>query len=84
MFPNIDRIKKIDCPIYIIHGKRDEIVHICHGRRLADNMKNKIQEPWFVEKAGHNDIESVASNYCLEITKFIKLIDSLNDSINES
>ena len=33
-FPNIDRIKNFDCPVYIIHGNRDEIVHVNHAYRL--------------------------------------------------
>jgi pimeloyl-ACP methyl ester carboxylesterase len=30
-FPNIDRIKNIDCPVYIIHGRRDEVVPFYHA-----------------------------------------------------
>ena len=30
-FPNIKRIKKVDCPIYIVHGLRDELVQVTHA-----------------------------------------------------
>lgn len=30
-FPNVDRIKNIDCPVYIVHGRRDEIVPFYHA-----------------------------------------------------
>ena len=30
-FPNIDRMPNIDCPVYIIHGRRDEIVPFYHA-----------------------------------------------------
>lgn len=30
-FPNIDRMANINCPVYIIHGKRDEIVPFYHA-----------------------------------------------------
>lgn len=32
MFPNIDRIEKIDCPVFIIHGTSDSVVPFEHGR----------------------------------------------------
>jgi len=40
-FPNIKRIKNIDCPIYIIHGNRDELVHVSHAHRLWEKVPNK-------------------------------------------
>lgn len=33
-FPNIDRIPQIDCPIFVIHGRRDEIVPFYHAVEL--------------------------------------------------
>lgn len=33
-FPNIDRIANIMCPVYIIHGRRDEIVPFYHAEEL--------------------------------------------------
>lgn len=33
-FPNINRVKNINCPIFIIHGKRDEIVPFYHAEEL--------------------------------------------------
>jgi fermentation-respiration switch protein FrsA (DUF1100 family) len=30
-FPNIDRVKNINCPVYIVHGRRDEIVPFYHA-----------------------------------------------------
>jgi pimeloyl-ACP methyl ester carboxylesterase len=74
-FPNIDRIKNFDCPVYIIHGQRDEIVHICHGQRLWENVVTKTFEPYFVELAGHNNIEKYAKDYLPRIRKFIDHVD---------
>jgi abhydrolase domain-containing protein 17 len=31
MFPNIDRIERVQCPVFIIHGKSDEVVPVEHG-----------------------------------------------------
>lgn len=62
-FPNIDRIKSFDCPVFIIHGERDEIVHVDHSRRLWGNVVNKDFPPYFVRMAGHNNIEKFATDY---------------------
>jgi abhydrolase domain-containing protein 17 len=32
MFSNVDRMANIDCPVFIIHGTRDEIVPFQHGQ----------------------------------------------------
>ena len=60
MFPNIDRIKRIRCPLLIIHGTRDEIVPIQHAKDLFKNCKSTKKLAYYVEAAGHNNIESVA------------------------
>ena len=39
-FPNINRVSKINCPIFIIHGKRDEIVPFYHAEELFTHSKN--------------------------------------------
>lgn len=53
-FNNLRNIKKIDCPVLIIHGTDDRIIPIWHGRKLFE----KANEPKFnlwVKNAGHND-----------------------------
>jgi fermentation-respiration switch protein FrsA (DUF1100 family) len=82
-FPNIDRIKNFDCPVYIIHGTRDEIVHISHGHRLWQNALNKSFEPYFVEMAGHNNIERFAKDYLPRIRRFIDHVDKWVEEENK-
>lgn len=75
-FPNVDRVGNFDCPIYIVHGNRDEIVHISHAHRLWEACANKNFEPYFVELAGHNNIEKFAKDYLLRIRNFIEHVDN--------
>lgn len=58
-FPNIDRMANINCPIYIIHGKRDEIVPFYHAQELHRATKHKYP-PYYVDGAGHNNVEKFA------------------------
>lgn len=74
-FPNIDRIPNIKCPTFIIHGLRDEIVHVNHACRLWQACGNKEFQPYFVEMAGHNNVERHAKDYLKRIREFIEHID---------
>lgn len=57
IFPNIDRIKKTKCPVFIIHGVQDEEVDISHGHSLYEAVDPVFQrDPWWVPDRGHNDI----------------------------
>mmetsp|Transcript_8460 Transcript_8460/g.11129 ORF Transcript_8460/g.11129 Transcript_8460/m.11129 type:complete len:191 (-) Transcript_8460:222-794(-) len=69
-FPNIDRVANIDVPVFIIHGRRDEIVASNHAEELHANSKHKYP-PYFVDGAGHNNVEKFAADYLLKIREFI-------------
>lgn len=69
-FPNIDRMPNIDCPVYIIHGKRDEIVPFYHAQELHRQTRHKYP-PYYVDGAGHNNVEKFATDYCQRINQFI-------------
>jgi len=64
-FSNIDQIKKVDCPVFICHGKSDHVVPFSHGAMLQKAAKTKA-EPCFMENVGHNDHGSVAEAYLLK------------------
>jgi fermentation-respiration switch protein FrsA (DUF1100 family) len=57
IFPNIDRIKNVQCPVMIIHGALDEEVNISHGIELHEAVPSDLKrEPWWVPDRGHNNI----------------------------
>ena len=79
MFPNIDRIKQVTCPLLVIHGTKDEIVPIEHSKELFEKAASIKKMAFFVEGAGHNDIESVAGLPLFEtIQNFLGLVKSNN------
>ncbi len=49
-FPNIDRMPRIKCPVFIIHGTWDEVVPFRNGERLffATGMKWR-EKPWWID-----------------------------------
>lgn len=57
IFPNIDRIRRVHCPVFIIHGRRDADVPFEHGLALQGAVPEGCRrEPWWVPEKGHNDI----------------------------
>jgi len=57
IFPNVDKIGKIEVPIYIIHGKSDQVVNFEHGEALFGYIKNDVHsENYWIDQRGHNDI----------------------------
>ena len=73
-FPNIDRMPNVECPVFIIHGKRDEIVPFYHARELHNATQHKYP-PYYVDGAGHNNVEKFASDYLQRIKQFISHVD---------
>ena len=75
-FPNIDRVSRIDCPIFIIHGRRDEIVPFRHAELLHAKSRVKYP-PYYVDGAGHNNVEKYAIDLS-KIKEYIRFIESLS------
>ena len=76
MFPNIDTIASIKSPVFIMHGTHDVEISIEHGIALH-SLSNKLFEPWWVEGAGHNDIEiSFRDLYMFKLRKFLTFLST--------
>ena len=57
-FNSIARIKKVSCPVMVIHGEQDDVVPLTQGRKLYEAAHEPKQ--WLeVPGAGHSDIHSV-------------------------
>ena len=78
MFPNIDRMKHIQCPVLVIHGTRDEIVPTEHAEQLIAACPHGNKSIFLVEGAGHNNIESVAGPPLFQVIQ--NFIDSLDET----
>lgn len=74
MFPNIDRIKNIKCPVCIIHSIKDEIVPFYHAREMYKNCKNKFP-PLYIDGTTHNNIDKICDEAYKHMQKFLKHID---------
>ncbi|MEH2222110.1 alpha/beta hydrolase [Nostoc sp.] len=73
-FPNLDKIKKVKCPILVIHGKADNIIPFAHGEKLFKAAISPKLSLW-VEEANHNDLFSIAEEkYHRTLQDFTNLV----------
>jgi abhydrolase domain-containing protein 17 len=74
-YPNLRRMKDIQCPVLVIHGKEDEIVGFWHGERLYQAAGEPKMKYW-VESAGHNDLlDCAGEQYWETLLKFKALVN---------
>jgi len=55
VFDNQSRIPSITCPVLVVHGTKDKVVPLSHGKYFDKHLPTKPLTVW-VENAGHNDI----------------------------
>jgi len=77
IFPNIDRVEYVECPVFLIHGKSDEIVPFEHCLMLDKKLKFPYPEQLHIAYAGHNNIIEVLSveRYVKKLYAFIKYLN---------
>lgn len=81
IFPNINRIKNVQCPVMVIHGLLDEEVHFSHGKSLHDAVPDDLKrEPWWVKDRGHNDITDDRT----KVLEYIQRLKIFFDGLDES
>jgi abhydrolase domain-containing protein 17 len=54
-FKNLAKIGKVNCPVLIAHGRRDEVVSSWHSEKLF-TIANEPKRLIMIESAGHNDV----------------------------
>ena len=57
-FRNIDLIKEIRCPVFIVHGQRDRLIPYSHSQELHDNCLNSAYCKLLLPpRMDHNDFD---------------------------
>lgn len=78
LFANVDKVPDVECPTYIVHGTKDEIVPIWHGEELWRNLKKPVAyEPFWIEGGGHNNLEIMAREPFYErLVEFLRYLET--------
>ncbi|CAB9496932.1 Protein ABHD17C [Seminavis robusta] len=75
-FPNIDYAPNIRCAVFIVHGTQDEVVPFWHGEDLFMALPQPWRaKPFWVEGAGHNNIEALLRPTGAFVEKLIEFLD---------
>jgi abhydrolase domain-containing protein 17 len=74
-FRSAAKLKKINCPVLVIHGTADEVIPFRHGQTLFRLAPEPKQHYWVVG-AGHNNLFEVANiQYAITLRKFAALLE---------
>ena len=84
-FRSIDYIDKVKSPLFIIHGKADQLIDCSEANKLYEKNNGKIKEIKLIEKMDHNNIGYFGlEKYIMEfINKYCPLDSTENSKENE-
>ena len=79
-YPNLRRIAQLRSPVLVIHGDRDEIVPVAHGRALFDAAPEPRRLE-IVPGAGHNDLlEAMGASYGAVVAEWARTLAGQDES----
>ncbi len=67
-FDNAAKIRRVHCPVLVMHGRRDQVVPWWHGERIYA-LANEPKQFLWVDAAGHNDVQ-LSSKYIPALTGY--------------
>ena len=67
-FRNIENIKNVNCPVFFLHGKMDELIPCEHSKELYNN--SNVGEFWFPNQMTHNSF-NVLRDLLIPIDTFL-------------
>jgi len=70
-FSNCDKVHDISCPVLIMHGAQDQVVHVTHAQRLHRQLSRASVMPLFIHDAGHNNLECYPE-FCVRLGEFLR------------
>ncbi|XVF52041.1 hypothetical protein PTKIN_Ptkin04bG0233300 [Pterospermum kingtungense] len=79
IYPNINKIQKVKCPVLVIHGTEDDVVNWLHGNGLW-KMAREPYEPLWIKGGGHCNLE-LYPDYILHLRKFIYEMENMTTEI---
>ncbi len=75
-FENINKIATVNCPVLVIHGKKDWTIPFHHGEKLFAAAKEPKASLW-IDNAGHNNLFNTASG------PYLKAIRDFADNLSK-
>jgi hypothetical protein len=74
-FNSIGKMKRVHCPVLIIHGRKDSVIGFWNSERLFA-AANEPKQKWWVDRGDHNDILLVdAPGYWKAVGEFVATLE---------
>ncbi|KAI4311548.1 hypothetical protein MLD38_036434 [Melastoma candidum] len=75
IYKNINKIRKVKCPVCVIHGTEDDVVNWLHGHGLWKKAKEPY-DPLWIKGGGHCNLE-LYPDYIRHVCKFVREMESI-------
>lgn len=75
MFANVDRASRVRVPVYILHGVKDRVVPVWHGRRLHELLDGS-ENPMWIEDGDHNNMRMSGEAFFNLVKRFLIRVDA--------
>ncbi|KAL5231703.1 hypothetical protein ABZP36_030479 [Zizania latifolia] len=72
---NVKKIKKVKCPVLVIHGTDDDVVNWSHGNELW-KLAREPYDPLWIKGGGHCNLE-LYPDFIRHLSKFIHEMESI-------
>lgn len=79
IYKNINKIRKVKCPVLVIHGTDDDVVNWLHGHGLW-KMSREPFDPLWIKGGGHCNLE-LYPDYIRHLCRFVHEMESITTEI---
>nr|DAD17886.1 TPA_asm: hypothetical protein HUJ06_019349 [Nelumbo nucifera] len=76
---NINKIRKVKCPVLVIHGTDDDVVNWLHGNNLWQ-LAREPYEPLWIKGGGHCNLE-LYPDFIRHLYRFIQEMENITTEI---
>jgi hypothetical protein len=83
IYRNVDLLPRVPAPVFVVHGVADVEIPLAHGQALARAARCQFP-PWWVEGAGHNDIEvEHRAQWLAHLDEFVRYVEQTTPAREE-
>ncbi|KAH9605917.1 hypothetical protein KSS87_010242 [Heliosperma pusillum] len=79
IYRNIRKIRKVKCPVLVIHGTEDDVVNWLHGNGLWKRSREPY-EPLWIKGGGHCNLE-LYPDYIRHLCRYVHEMENTNTEI---
>ena len=81
VFNTVSLAKEIICPVFVVHGKLDNVIPIEHSYDIVKELKNSMT--WYPNKATHSNLATLyRQKYYAKLKTFLKYVEDNYSKVN--